>query len=396
LTTGISITNEFVGTIAYMAPEQALGGAIDHRADIYSLGIVFYQLLTGRQPFEGATPYAIIDQHIRASARNPSEINSTVPFEVAAIVDRALAKAPEDRFQTAEEFAQALHRALGRAAAVDEHPIVAPVVSPESARRRALTVSAESDDGGKTGHFQRPASPATASVRDVPPRGRGFVSWLPIAVVGGLLVLMGVVCAVTRPDAGLPARAIASADLVPWVGEAIVGTGQLRIADPIRSRMLAPPKPDSLSHEVESGAAIAELHNAEIKRAKRPKSKADRKHPRPRPATEQTMPSTPGEPPPLATEPQELAQQSTPPAVPKVNDDKPLIEALRRRILEQCAGLDPGANVIVQAEITISGDAYPDVHNANAAAQACVVRTMRRVKFDPGESRPAEFTLKLR
>jgi eukaryotic-like serine/threonine-protein kinase len=104
--TGTGVT---VGTPAYMSPEQGWGtGAVDGRSDIYSLGCVLYELLTGEPPFSGRTPQAVIARRYVESARPVSLLRAGVPRAVEEAVTRALALEPVDRFQTAAEFAQAL------------------------------------------------------------------------------------------------------------------------------------------------------------------------------------------------------------------------------------------------------------------------------------------------
>ncbi len=99
----------FVGSPNYAAPEQVMGKRVDIRADIYSLGVVLYRMLSGRLPFEGDTPWAVVNQHIAAP---PPPLEGDLPEAVAALVDKALAKRPEDRFQTPEELIEALDAAL--------------------------------------------------------------------------------------------------------------------------------------------------------------------------------------------------------------------------------------------------------------------------------------------
>jgi serine/threonine-protein kinase len=101
-----------VGTPEYMSPEQAAGeGEIDARSDIYSLGCVLYEMLVGEPPFEGRTIQAIIARHMTGASPRASETRSTVPSAVDAIVTRALAKVPADRFGGAERLAVALEKA---------------------------------------------------------------------------------------------------------------------------------------------------------------------------------------------------------------------------------------------------------------------------------------------
>ena len=99
-----------VGTVSYMAPEQALGRAVDHRADLFSLGIVLFELLTGRMPFEGASPTEIVDHILHETPPPPSRYTTNLPAALDAIVARALEKEPAFRYQTAREMSRDLRR----------------------------------------------------------------------------------------------------------------------------------------------------------------------------------------------------------------------------------------------------------------------------------------------
>jgi serine/threonine protein kinase/tetratricopeptide (TPR) repeat protein len=104
----MTIAGMVVGTVSYMAPEQALGRPIDHRVDLFSLGVVLFELLTGRMPFEGSTPTEIIDRILHEVPPPPSRFASGVPASVDAIVARALEKDPVFRYQRASDIAQDL------------------------------------------------------------------------------------------------------------------------------------------------------------------------------------------------------------------------------------------------------------------------------------------------
>lgn len=98
------------GTFAYMSPEQCLGHRVDHRTDIYSLGVMLYELVTGHQPFEPGSLMEAQRMHSREQVRPPSQLRPGLPRELEAIIMKALAKNPNDRFQTAGEITAALQR----------------------------------------------------------------------------------------------------------------------------------------------------------------------------------------------------------------------------------------------------------------------------------------------
>lgn len=103
-----------IGTPAYMAPEQGLGEAGDERSDIYSLGVIFYQMVTGRLPYDADTPLAVILKHVNDPLPDPREVNPELPDWVVVAIQRSLEKNSEDRYQTSKEFLEALkqgHRA---------------------------------------------------------------------------------------------------------------------------------------------------------------------------------------------------------------------------------------------------------------------------------------------
>ncbi|MDO8440872.1 MAG: serine/threonine-protein kinase [Polaromonas sp.] len=116
-----------VGTLKYMSPEQVQGQPIDARADLFAVGIVLYQLLTGQRPFDGDTDFAIIQKIVGHTPDMPSLFNPLLPPAIDAVVLRALAKKREQRFTTAQDFARALQEASGQAS---DPTIVPPVSQP--------------------------------------------------------------------------------------------------------------------------------------------------------------------------------------------------------------------------------------------------------------------------
>jgi len=97
-------TGMVMGTPQYLSPEQALGHAVDTRSDLYATGCLLYELLTARPPFTGETPLSVVYQHVQDEPVPPSEMSPSAPPELDGLVLRALAKEPDDRFQSAEEM----------------------------------------------------------------------------------------------------------------------------------------------------------------------------------------------------------------------------------------------------------------------------------------------------
>ncbi|MBY8888072.1 protein kinase [Streptomyces sp. PTM05] len=102
--TTMTQTGMVMGTPQYLSPEQALGKAVDHRSDLYATGCLLYELLTLRPPFTGETPLSVVYQHVQDDPKIPSQVSDRVPPELDGMVLRALAKNPDDRFQSAEEM----------------------------------------------------------------------------------------------------------------------------------------------------------------------------------------------------------------------------------------------------------------------------------------------------
>ena len=121
----MTATSQVMGTAQYLSPEQAKGEVVDARSDLYSTGCVLYELLTDRAPFMGETPVAVAYQHVSEQPIPPSELDSQVTPDVDAIVLRALAKNPDDRYQTAAAFKTDVDNAISGAPVTAPIPVVA-------------------------------------------------------------------------------------------------------------------------------------------------------------------------------------------------------------------------------------------------------------------------------
>ena len=160
-------TSAVLGTASYLSPEQAQGGPVDARTDIYSLGAVLYELLTGRPPFTGESPVAVAYKQVNETPAIPSSLNADVPAALDAVVMKALSKNPSNRYQTAEEFSADLERAVAG------QPVEATPLMPVGA-------------GDATQVISRPSSQTAVLPPPEEPKGSGRKVWLGILI--GLLL----------------------------------------------------------------------------------------------------------------------------------------------------------------------------------------------------------------
>jgi serine/threonine protein kinase len=105
----VTADGRLVGTFRYMAPEQILGETLDARADLYSLGVILYELLAGRPPFDAKTPYELWQKVLETEPLPMSAINARGDKSLSRVAHRLIRKEPDDRFQTAEEIFEALN-----------------------------------------------------------------------------------------------------------------------------------------------------------------------------------------------------------------------------------------------------------------------------------------------
>ena len=172
-------TAQVIGTAQYLSPEQARGERVDARSDLYSTGCLLYELLTGRPPFTGDSPVAIAYQHVREHPIPPSRIDPEIPAWADAIVLKAMAKDPNDRYQSAAEMHQDIQRALSGM------PVAAPTRADMYAGTRAMTPGMM--PAGPTS-----AIPAYRYGPEEPPPGRdGRRRWVWAIVALVALIVLG-------------------------------------------------------------------------------------------------------------------------------------------------------------------------------------------------------------
>jgi serine/threonine protein kinase len=146
-----TVTGTLMGTLAFMSPEQCVGEELDGRSDIYSLGIVLYQLTTGRLPFKIKSPTDAILKHMQEEPQLPSELRPGLPVEVERVTIQSLAKKPADRFRTAGQMAAALRSAAentsGQIAPFENAETVVSIITVARPVSESTATAAEADTG---------------------------------------------------------------------------------------------------------------------------------------------------------------------------------------------------------------------------------------------------------
>ena len=234
-------TSSTVGTPEYMAPEQITSKTVDHRADIYSFGIVFYEMVTGRKPFQADTPMAVLFKHASEPLPRPRKFIDGLPDSVEKILVKALAKQPENRYADMDEFASALESLLGNARYAPKEKI-----------------------SGKENSRPKPPTPSlfsgfVKSIKNIPHSisdgSKSFASGIGknlrlILVIGVLVIVVGAVGWLSVFLANSPASGVYFTRLYASQFEIhyLLGGEDMTILSAVKSRSNWHPAPDNLGN----------------------------------------------------------------------------------------------------------------------------------------------------
>src|SRR6266704_3931924 len=195
----ITQTSAVVGTAQYIAPEQAQGLEVDGRTDVYALGCCLYEMVTGQVPFSGPTPVAIAYRHVREEPTPPRALNPDVPPPLERVCLKAMAKRPEDRYQTAAE----MQRDLERVRVGEPVTVAGPLPSQQTTQAIGATGYGEAATSVLGAGGTVAGTRAARYAEDVPEQRRGSLGWVLAAILA--LVVVGLAAfiitrAVTSPS----------------------------------------------------------------------------------------------------------------------------------------------------------------------------------------------------
>ncbi len=195
----ITQTSAVVGTAQYIAPEQAQGLEVDGRTDVYALGCCLYEMVTGQVPFSGPTPVAIAYRHVREEPTPPRALNPDVPPPLERVCLKAMAKRPEDRYQTAAE----MQRDLERVRVGEPVTVAGPLPSQQTTQAIGAAGYGEAATSVLGAGGTVAGTRAARYAEDVPEQRRGSLGWVLAAILA--LVVVGLAAffitrAVTSPS----------------------------------------------------------------------------------------------------------------------------------------------------------------------------------------------------
>lgn len=179
--TTTTMTDTIMGSANYFSPEQARGGKIKTHSDLYSVGIVLYEMITGKVPFQGDSPISVALKHIKEKPRKPSKINSEIPEKLDKIIMKALAKKPEKRFQKASTMRE----------------VLTSVLQDLRRKEKKNTTTVISSDGGDTKVLSKTKIQKQQEKEEIKERKKekneklNWIKW--ISIIAGILIISGII-----------------------------------------------------------------------------------------------------------------------------------------------------------------------------------------------------------
>lgn len=181
-----------VGTPEYMAPEQGMSEAVDGRCDIYALGVILYELVTGRVPFSAETPVAVILKHVSDPLPPPHKLDPTVPEAVEQVILKAMAKSPDDRYATPGDMVKALQTAVQAATPTQQAGVVLPAQNTDDGSTRVLDNGPIRRIQPKAPAAQKPLPQVAAKKQPQPSASNGPMFWGVLTFLTALVIGLAV------------------------------------------------------------------------------------------------------------------------------------------------------------------------------------------------------------